>query len=45
MPTARSRNGHFGVIKFTLKPGGYDWQFIPIAGPDVHRLWLRHECV
>jgi hypothetical protein len=25
-------SGTFGVIKFTLKPGGYDWNFIPIAG-------------
>jgi len=22
----------FGVLKVTLKPGGYDWQFIPEAG-------------
>ncbi len=22
----------FGVLKFTLKPGGYDWQFIPEPG-------------
>jgi Calcineurin-like phosphoesterase len=22
----------FGVLKFTLKPNGYDWQFIPEAG-------------
>jgi hypothetical protein len=22
----------FGVLKLTLKPGGYDWQFIPEAG-------------
>lgn len=24
--------GTYGVIKFTLKTGGYDWQFIPVAG-------------
>jgi acid phosphatase type 7 len=22
----------FGVLKFTLHPNGYDWQYIPIAG-------------
>lgn len=25
-------NGTFGVLKLTLKTGGYDWQFIPAAG-------------
>ena len=25
-------SGAFGVIKFTLKQGSYDWQFIPVAG-------------
>jgi acid phosphatase type 7 len=24
----------FGVLKLTLKPGAYDWQFIPEAGKD-----------
>ncbi len=24
--------GTFGVIKFTLHPNSYDWQFIPVAG-------------
>jgi hypothetical protein len=28
---ARNNTAH-GVIKFTLKPGSYDWQFVPIAG-------------
>lgn len=22
----------FGVLKLTLRPGGYDWQFVPVAG-------------
>ena len=25
-------NHTWGVLKFTLKSGGYDWQFVPIAG-------------
>jgi hypothetical protein len=25
-------NDTFGVLKLTLKPGGYDWQFVPEAG-------------
>lgn len=28
---SRSR-GTFGALKLTLKPTGYDWQFLPIAG-------------
>ena len=22
----------FGVLKMTLRPDGYDWQFVPVAG-------------
>jgi hypothetical protein len=22
----------FGVLKLTLRPDGYDWEFLPIAG-------------
>jgi hypothetical protein len=22
----------FGVLKLTLRDGGYDWQFLPVAG-------------
>ena len=25
-------NTTFGVLQLTLKPGGYDWRFIPVAG-------------
>lgn len=31
-PNSVIRGDNFGVIKFTLKDGSYDWQFIPIAG-------------
>ena len=32
-PNSEIRNADaFGVLKLTLKPGGYDWQFIPEAG-------------
>lgn len=30
--TAVRNNTTFGVIKFTLRSGGYDWQFLPVAG-------------
>src|SRR6185503_7504917 len=30
--TAVRNNTTFGVIKFTLRNGGYDWQFLPVAG-------------
>jgi acid phosphatase type 7 len=30
----------FGVLKLTLRPGAYDWQFIPEAGKTFHR--FRH---
>jgi hypothetical protein len=25
-------NSTFGVLKLTLRSGGYDWQFVPVAG-------------
>ena len=25
-------NTTYGVLKLTLRPDGYDWQFVPIAG-------------
>ena len=32
-PNSQVRNGTtFGVLKLTLKTGGYDWQFVPVAG-------------
>jgi hypothetical protein len=30
--TEARNNDTFGVLKLTLKPGGYDWQFLPEAG-------------
>lgn len=33
LPTSESRNADtFGVLKLTLREGGYDWQFLPEAG-------------
>ena len=38
-PNSQVRNNDtFGVLKLTLRPTGYDWQFVPEAGPDLHRL-------
>ncbi len=32
-PNSEVRNGTaFGVLKFTLHSGSYDWQFVPVAG-------------
>ena len=31
-PNSAVNGDNYGVIKFTLKDGSYDWQFIPIAG-------------
>jgi hypothetical protein len=32
LPASRARNAStYGVLKLTLRPGGYDWKFIPIA--------------
>lgn len=27
-----SHTGTFGVLEMTLRPGGYDWRFVPVAG-------------
>jgi PKD repeat protein len=33
VPILAARNNNtFGVIKMTLRSGGYDWQFLPVAG-------------
>jgi hypothetical protein len=33
LPASQVRNSStFGVLKLTLRPGGYDWQFVPVAG-------------
>jgi hypothetical protein len=33
LPNSVARNGDtYGVLKFTLHTGGYDWQFVPEAG-------------
>jgi hypothetical protein len=33
LPTSRVRNSStYGVLKLTLRPDGYDWKFIPVAG-------------
>ena len=33
LSSSRARNAStYGVIKLTLKPGGYDWKFVPITG-------------
>ena len=32
-PNSEVRNsGTFGVLEMTLKPAGYDWRFVPVAG-------------
>ncbi|HWC73862.1 MAG TPA: PKD domain-containing protein [Gemmatimonadales bacterium] len=31
-PHSEARAAVFGVLKLTLKPSSYDWQFLPIAG-------------
>ena len=31
----------FGVIKVTLMPHGYTWEFVPVEGSDVYRLGVR----
>ena len=35
-----AQNDTFGVLKLTLHPASYDWQFVPEAGGDVHRFRL-----
>jgi hypothetical protein len=33
LPASQVRNSStFGVLKLTLRAGGYDWQFVPVAG-------------
>jgi concanavalin A-like lectin/glucanase superfamily protein/chitobiase/beta-hexosaminidase-like protein/calcineurin-like phosphoesterase family protein len=33
LPTSQASNDStFGVLKMVLHPGGYDWQFVPVAG-------------
>jgi acid phosphatase type 7 len=33
LPASQVRNANtYGVIKLTLSPGKYDWQFVPVAG-------------
>ena len=31
-PASEVRSGAFGVLKVTLRPGSYDWEFVPIGG-------------
>ncbi|WP_262286726.1 hypothetical protein [Micromonospora sp. MA102] len=32
-PNSEARNASaYGLLKFTLHSGGYDWQFVPVAG-------------
>jgi hypothetical protein len=31
-PGSEVRHSGWGVIKFTLAPNGYDWEFVPVAG-------------
>jgi len=31
-PNSEVRGAGFGVLKLTLRAGGYDWQFVPVAG-------------
>jgi hypothetical protein len=32
-PNSEARNsGTHGVLKFTLRPGGYEWEFLPAEG-------------
>ena len=30
----------YGVLELTLRPEGYDWEFVPVEGA-VHGLWQR----
>jgi len=33
LPNSEASNGStYGVLKLTLRPGSYDWQFLPVAG-------------
>ncbi len=35
-PTSEVRAMANGVIKFVLRPGSYEWEFIPVAGQTFH---------
>ena len=35
-PNSVVRAAVFGVLKLTLKTGGYDWQFVPVAGESFN---------
>ncbi len=36
-PNSEVRNNDtFGVLKLTLHPSGYDWEFVPVAGGTFH---------
>ena len=36
-PNSQVRESNtFGVLKMTLRPTGYDWQFVPVAGKTLH---------
>jgi acid phosphatase type 7 len=33
LPTSQVRNDHtFGVLQMTLRPAGYEWEFVPVEG-------------
>ena len=36
------QNNTFGVLFLTLRPGSYEWRFVPEAGRGVHRVRFRH---
>ena len=31
-PNSEVRGAEFGVLKLTLRPGDYDWEFVPVQG-------------
>ena len=35
-PNSEVRSSEFGVLKLTLHPHGYDWEFISLAGSSFH---------
>lgn len=35
-PNSEVRNSDFGVLKLSLHPQGYDWEFIALAGSSFH---------
>ena len=40
-PNSQIFSSIMGVLKLTLHSTSYDWQFIPIAGQELHRQWHR----